>query len=619
MDKQERYHGLDFVRAVAMMLGVVLHISMFFCDNNSFHWIGGEHKRDTVNTFAVRGIHLFRMQLFMLLAGFFAELVLKRKGMNLLMGDRIKRILWPFLIGIFLFMPFFMFVTNDTWPGAYTNIFDNTSTFERMKSYILWGIFSDKPVFNEINFWHFWFIYFLLFFYLFHWLFHKIGNKDFLFHDNKLIGKLTRFSILKRWGFLILTALAFPIHFSLQSPMFWPSNFNFQLNELIYYFGFYIFGAYLFKNIHLLKILSQNGWFYLIISLPFVFLLNGSTERYDLTRNVVVDITTWKIANIQLWEEGLFSNSTEKTVIVFLRCAVCWTLCFGFIGLAHRYLNKPGRYVRYLADSAYWVFWVHILFTSLFSRYAQQITLGNSLFKAVLIFHLSMFLMYILYNNCIRYTFLGDYFMGRRKHPSDPEENYFSTLNLCKKLAPACIASLCIAFLVGYLDDSINEGSKREVTAEVLAPRDQGLLEGFGSLSDVHDTYGRNPMHIASLFPEPFRIYNPIPILLKKSVDVNKQDFVGRTPLFYAVRTGNLKDAEFLIENGANLSFPDNYGHTPAHVAAIKTGAYDPKSSAHYFEILKFLKEEGADMNAKDYRGRTVLECLKYFGNRELK
>ena len=57
MDKQERYHGLDFVRAVAMMLGVVLHISMFFCDNNSFHWIGGEHKRDSVNTFAVRGIH----------------------------------------------------------------------------------------------------------------------------------------------------------------------------------------------------------------------------------------------------------------------------------------------------------------------------------------------------------------------------------------------------------------------------------------------------------------------------------------------------------------------------------------------------------------------------------
>ena len=124
MDKQERYHGLDFVRAVAMMLGVVIHTCCFFRDDIIGLWPAGDYHGDPLNTFTVKFIHFFRMQLFMLLAGFFAELVLQRKGMNLLMGDRIKRILWPFLIGIFLFMPFFMFVTNDTWPGAYTNIFD---------------------------------------------------------------------------------------------------------------------------------------------------------------------------------------------------------------------------------------------------------------------------------------------------------------------------------------------------------------------------------------------------------------------------------------------------------------------------------------------------------------
>ena len=39
---------------------------------------------------------------------------------------------------------------------------------------------------------------------------------------------------------------------------------------------------------------------------------------------------------------------------------------------------------------------------------------------------------------------------------------------------------------------------------------------------------------------------------------------------------------------------------------------------SQFFAILKSLKENGADLNAKDYRGRTVLECLKFFGNREL-
>ena len=57
---------------------------------------------------------------------------------------------------------------------------------------------------------------------------------------------------------------------------------------------------------------------------------------------------------------------------------------------------------------------------------------------------------------------------------------------------------------------------------------------------------------------------------------------------------------------------------TPAHVAAIKAGINKQKASDHYFEILKSLKEQGADMDAKDYRGRTVLDCLKHFGNREL-
>ena len=125
-------------------------------------------------------------------------------------------------------------------------------------------------------------------------------------------------------------------------------------------------------------------------------------------------------------------------------------------------------------------------------------------------------------------------------------------------------------------------------------------------------------MHIASLFPEPYRIYNPIPILLKKSVDINERDIVGRTPIFYAVRTGNLKDVEFLIDNGANMSLADDYGHTPAHVAAIKTGAYDKKASDNNLAILKLLKEKGADLTLKDYRERTVYDCLKDFGGRTL-
>ena len=618
MNNQERYHGLDFVRAVAMMLGVVIHTCCFFRDDIIGLWPAGDYHGHPLNTFTVKFIHFFRMQLFMLLAGFFAELVLQRKGLTYLIKDRIKRILIPFLIGIFFFIPFIMFLSNTTWVGGFTNVFQDASITERAKSYLLWGAFTDKNVFNEFILWHFWFIYFLLYFYLFHWLFNLLGKRDFIFGHNTLLNKTICFTLNYKWGFIALAALAFPIHYSLQSPMFWPSHINFQVNELIYYFGFYVFGAYLYKNISLLTALAKHCWFYLVISLPFVFILNEPTTRNDLMRSVIVDITSWKIANIQIWEEGILVNGWFKITIVFLRCAVSWTLCLGFIGLAHRYLNKPTRSVRYLADSAYWVFWVHVIFTCCFSRYAQQLTFENAMFKTVAVLCIILFCIYFLYNNFIRYTFLGDYFMGKKKDPTDPNEKKFSTFNITKKSFPFCLASLVISLAWGYLYNKTVENEKRDSLFASFIARDEGYLDKYKSLAGVEDRYGRNPLHLATINPESVRIYNPIPILLEKNVNINERDIAGRTPLFYAVRNGNLEDAILLIDNGADMTLADDYGHTPAHVTAIKTGAYDSSVSDHFYEILKSLKKQGADMDAKDYRGRTVLDCLKYFGNREL-
>ena len=69
---------------------------------------------------------------------------------------------------------------------------------------------------------------------------------------------------------------------------------------------------------------------------------------------------------------------------------------------------------------------------------------------------------------------------------------------------------------------------------------------------------------------------------------------------------------------GADLNMPDKYGHTTAHVAGIKAGINKQKASDHYFGILKLLQEKGANLRLKDYRGRTVTECLEHFAGRKL-
>ena len=83
MDNQERYHGLDFVRAMAMLLGLVLHVCIFFMPVDNYIWVAGEYSGDPVNRWLLNFIHLFRMELFFLMAGFFAELVIFRKGFGL--------------------------------------------------------------------------------------------------------------------------------------------------------------------------------------------------------------------------------------------------------------------------------------------------------------------------------------------------------------------------------------------------------------------------------------------------------------------------------------------------------------------------------------------------------
>ena len=68
-----------------------------------------------------------------------------------------------------------------------------------------------------------------------------------------------------------------------------------------------------------------------------------------------------------------------------------------------------------MADSAYWAFWIHLLPTVVISKHLQQFDSINSLTKSYVALIVSAILVYWTYNAFVRYSFLGDYFMGKRK------------------------------------------------------------------------------------------------------------------------------------------------------------------------------------------------------------
>ena len=91
----DRFHALDAVRAGALLLGIVLHACMSF-----FLPIPAMDVSQN-GTLAVLFyvIHIFRMSLFFMLAGFFAHMTFYRRGTRAFIRERFKRIVLPMVIG----------------------------------------------------------------------------------------------------------------------------------------------------------------------------------------------------------------------------------------------------------------------------------------------------------------------------------------------------------------------------------------------------------------------------------------------------------------------------------------------------------------------------------------
>ena len=105
-----RYHGLDFLRAFMMLLGVVLHVLIAYWEfpdpsedlrspDSVFKFMPYRNgDRGETVSFTLALIHFFRMPGFYLLAGFFGALLIDRRGARSYLWNRATRVLFPFIV-----------------------------------------------------------------------------------------------------------------------------------------------------------------------------------------------------------------------------------------------------------------------------------------------------------------------------------------------------------------------------------------------------------------------------------------------------------------------------------------------------------------------------------------
>ena len=118
---------------------------------------------------------------------------------------------------------------------------------------------------------------------------------------------------------------------------------------------------------------------------------------------------------------------------------------------------------------------------------------------------------------------------------------------------------------------------------------------------------------------------------MREGADVNVKDAHGETPLMYAAIVGSLDAMKFLIEKGADVNVQNNFGSTAliwsatdlakvrllidhgANVNAAtkrgRTALLVAAMSDHSADIVKLLKEKGADLRAVDFLKTTPLRA----------
>ena len=115
----ERYNDLDAVRAFALLLGVALHGVMSFMEPRI--WVVADHSTGVGFDILFYVVHIFRMTTFFVLAGFFARMLIQKKGLGAFVGNRLKRgaiplfAFWPLALTAILPVAI---LANRPQPGA---------------------------------------------------------------------------------------------------------------------------------------------------------------------------------------------------------------------------------------------------------------------------------------------------------------------------------------------------------------------------------------------------------------------------------------------------------------------------------------------------------------------
>ncbi|MEH6437892.1 acyltransferase family protein [Massilia sp. DD77] len=383
MDQPGRLHAFDNLRAVMMWLGILLHVAINHTTGPSpLPW--RDAQTSPIADLILIFIHAFRMPVFFILAGFFVALLVARRGPRAMLKHRMRRLALPFAI----FWPV-LIVCTTVLMLVYVHI------MARGTVGIDISLLAKKSVgASPFNTMHMWFLYYLIWFCaLTAVLAPAWAALPARVHH--AVDAAFRVLATRWWGVLVLTVpLAIIGSFYRAGMLASSGSFIPQLPEIVHNGLFFVVG--------LLSHRHQDVLFPLLVKTCWQKTLAGLA---------VFAAVVW--AFVAFTSDPLGIPHIEA-LIACLYNLTSWLWSFALIGLFLRYLPSQNRVLRYISESSYWVFLVHMLGTIGFGAMVYSLPLG-AMSKMLLNVVATTAVCLLTYQLLVRHTIIGVLLNGSRK------------------------------------------------------------------------------------------------------------------------------------------------------------------------------------------------------------
>lgn len=335
MTEGGRVHHIDWLRVLAVLLLLPFHVSRVFNYGEPFY-VKSEYTSIALG-YALGFISVWHMPLLFLLAGASSYFALRKRTGAQYAGERVTRLLVPFLFGWLVLIP------PQTWYGARFNSGYTESFVYYITSgdWLVWNIRDGGDYYGGFGMGHLWFIL-------------------WLFVISLIALPLLTWGRSEKGGAALQRFAA-----RLARPAWWPLA------------AFIIFVGEAMPDP-----VGKNPFYFLaFFALGYVAMFDGafieSAERHRVVALALGIVISAVWVATGTWRDSLPDPSFEIVAVVLVGEMGRWLVMVGALGMGKRYLDRGSPSLAYLAPASYPLYLFHQTAIVVLAFYIVQLPLGG--------------------------------------------------------------------------------------------------------------------------------------------------------------------------------------------------------------------------------------------------